>query len=331
MENKKSFNDWLTHAARNDKKNMSSETVKKAYALLKSHEWKTLDSFRRLIPNDSFEYYEISFLSRYKVSNYKEFNDEIFANSYDESMLNTLSVMMELCPNEKKEFFKTLHDTYNRELLQFKRDMETLKCVRQLISSGQWSECGALLEDELNNGPPNLAWCVIMAQIKLMIVPSYNCEQEFLYFEKHFDREKEAKKLLSNYYRCFSLAVPDLDAFPISSCCVSNMIESRIKYSKRYSSLFLFPYNLVCGMICGIKAAIVGMGIVPIIVCGAEIYHVYQLLTLSKRNLLKKVLVGKKRVVFAQLAYFEIVKGEIDRFWELDFFPGSLFGFDVLF
>ena len=24
MENKKSFNDWLTHAARNDKKNMSS-------------------------------------------------------------------------------------------------------------------------------------------------------------------------------------------------------------------------------------------------------------------------------------------------------------------
>jgi hypothetical protein len=328
MESNNNFNNWLNQLEEKNQKELP-KTIKNAYKLIKSHSWAEVEKLISVIPKNTFEYYEIIFLLTHKVANYDEFNDNVFANSYKKTMVNILESMVELCPNNKKIFFQSLLESYNSELLQFEHDMKVLENIRELLSHAKWAESGVLLENELNNGPVNLAWCIMIAHIKLIIDPTYDCKQEYLYFKKHFNN-KEARKYYSGYYKHFSTYYGKWSAvndFPFQYDCVTNMLESWVKYSKRYSSLFLLPYNLICGMICGIKAILIGLAVVFYIVLGVEIYHIFQLMTLSKQKLFRKVLIKKKRILFAQLAYYEKVKYEIENFWDMDF-PGSLFGLD---
>lgn len=281
--------------------------IAKAYKLLHSHNFTKVRGLLPTIPGTIFEYHEILFLLTHNVASYDEFHDKVFANSYKESMTSTLESMIELCPNNKKVFFQSLLETYKRELLQRKHDMEVFNSLRELLKKHKFVECGFLLENELSNGPVNLAWCVMMAKIKLKINPSYNCKQEYMYFKKHFTK-KEHEKFRSGYYHPFSC----------EGSCIYTMLESWDIYSKRYSSLLLFPYNLICGTLLGVKMMLIGIGFMPIIIFIAGIYHIFQLITLSRRKLFIRVLRKEKPILFAQLYWYEKIKYEMENYWEFN-------------
>lgn len=341
-----SFSDW--HDSKTQENNAPAKLIKEAYAMLKKavadplQYDKPFDQLLARIPDTSFEYHELVFLWTHRVTSYQQFQREKCANSYSRAMLPVIESMIRYCPAERKSFFQNLYASYEKDLKDFEHDCRIMAQVREFYSKQQWKGCGMLLEQEIANGSDNLAWYIYMAKVKLAIDPSYDCKEEYQCFEKHFDTASVRKKYNGDYYNYFN----PIDEFSeyndvtrtrtrfhigddptdelLAKSMVTNLIDSRLNYSKRFSSLFLLPFNFFVGYLLGLRIIVIGMGLVPLVALGAEVYHIYQLFTLSKRKLFKKVLVKEKRIVFAQLAYYELERYFL-RNW--DYIPWELLGF----
>ena len=341
-----SFSDW--HDSKTQENNAPDKLIKEAYAMLAAGydnlSWERFDELFSQIPPTSFNYYELYFFRGHKVLNHQQFQKERSANSYSRDMLPVLAAMIELCPAGRKSFFQDLYVSYEKELTDFEHDCRVMVQVRQFYKSQQWKECGMLLEQEMENGTGNVAWGVYMADIKLIIDPSYHCKQEYEYFKVNYDEKTVQRKYKNGYYGQFDLSVTDsaddghifyigeqdpVDSkrFPqYDSRPVTNMVDSWLKYSKRISSLFLLPYNFFVGMLLGLKLLLFGMPVVMIACLCMEVYHIYQLLTLSRQKLFKKVLTKKNRVLFAQLHYYEMERFYLANIQYMDCLPWGLVG-----
>ncbi len=285
-----------------------SEIIEAAYAALKKCNWKKVDELLKQIPKDfeDFEYLEIRFLRAHYASSYKYFQVTIFENKYSQESLDILKKMCELCPTKDKHFYISFYGEYKEKLEQFQDDMDVLK---KLDKTSSLAERGKLLEEAIKRNPSNLVWYVYMADVKCQIQPSYDCSYEYSCFKKYFNRKQERRKY-DYYYEAYArrTVVDYRGRTTVVSCnlLIIRMLQSWFAYSYKYSSLLLLPITIIMGFVCGIKLFIVGCGIVPYVSLGMEIYHIYQLFTLSQRAMFKKVLQakGEKPILFAQWAYF---------------------------
>lgn len=283
-----------------------SENIRTAYRELKATNWEKIDTLLTAIPKDCFEYYEISFLRAHHISTYQNLGKTVFANSYKLELLEKLRAMISLCSPHDKNYYTSLYEDYKSQLEQFQHDMEVKNALNELYQKKNWVECGKLLEKEIRENPSNIVWYIYMADVKCKINPSYDCNYETSCFKKYFNRKKDIKKYQLEYYECYERDTPNSESY-----LIRRMMQSWFAYSYKFSSLLLLPFTMIAGFCSGLVLLFIVGG--AFVLCAAilmEIYHIYQIFTLTKRQMFKKVLLsqGERPILFAQWAYFIKVK-----------------------